>query len=78
MIRICVHQIEEFTSSFYINVLMLGIIMKLDVSTRMTPQVSIIICHHTKKVLLEQRKKRKKGNISKYGETRLTLIYKEI
>ena len=57
---------------------MLGIIMKLDVSTRMTPQVSIIICHHTKKVLLEQRKKRKKGNISKYGETRLTLIYKEI
>jgi len=35
---------------------MLGIIMLLDISAILTPQVTTIICHHMKKVLLEKRK----------------------
>ena len=39
---------------------MLDITMKLDISTKLTPQVSTIIYHNMKKVLLKKRKKRKK------------------
>ena len=31
---------------------MLGIIMLLDISTSLTPQIITIICHHIKKILL--------------------------
>jgi len=41
---------------------MLGIIMQLDISARLTPQVTTIIFHHIKKILLKKRKK-----IQKYG-----------
>jgi len=51
--------------------------MKLDISTRLTPQVSTIICHHMKKVLLKNEKERKKGNTNKYGGTRPKPIYKK-
>ena len=37
---------------------MLGITIQLDISVMLTPQVTIIICHHTKKVLLKKRKRR--------------------
>jgi len=33
--------------------------MKADISARLTPQVSTIICHHIKKVLLKKKKKTK-------------------
>ena len=33
-----------------------------DISARLTPQITTIICHHMKKVLLKKRKK-----IQKYG-----------
>ena len=36
--------------------------MLLDISVRLTPQVTTIICHHIKKVLLKK--------IQKYGGTR--------
>ena len=36
---------------------MLGIIMLLDISTRLTPQVITIICHHLKNVLLKKNTK---------------------
>ena len=42
---------------------MLGIIMQLDISARLTHQVTTIICHHMKKVLLKTKKSTKK----KYG-----------
>jgi len=41
---------------------MLGITIQLDISARLTPQVTTIICHHMKKVLLKKIKK-----IQKYG-----------
>jgi len=42
---------------------MLGITMQLKISVRLTPQVTIIICHHTwKKVLLKREKERKYKN----------------
>ena len=44
---------------------MLGVIMQLDISARLTSQVTTIICHHMKKVLLKKKGKRKK--IQKYG-----------
>jgi len=47
---------------------MLGITMQLDISARLTPQVTTIICHHMKKVLLKKKEKKKK--IQKYGGTR--------
>jgi len=31
--------------------------MKLDISARLTPQVTTIICHHMKKVLLKEKRK---------------------
>ena len=43
---------------------MLDITMQLDISARLTPQVTIIICHHMKKILLKKRKRKK---IQKYG-----------
>jgi len=39
---------------------MLGI---LDISTRLTPQVTTIICHHMKKILLKKEKERKYKNM---------------
>jgi len=42
--------------------------MKLDISARMTSQVSTINYYNMKKILLKKKKERKKGNISKYGE----------
>jgi len=45
---------------------MLGITVLLDISTRLTPQVTTIICHHMKKVLLKK--------IQKYERTRPKLI----
>jgi len=33
--------------------------MELKISARLTPQVTTIICHHMKKVLLNKRKKYK-------------------
>jgi len=35
---------------------MLGIIMQLDTLVMLTPQVTTIICHHMKKVLLKNTK----------------------
>jgi len=45
---------------------MLGLTMKLDISARLTPQVTKIICHHIKKNII--KKERKKGSTNKYGE----------
>jgi len=42
---------------------MLGITMLLDISTRLTPQVTTIICHHMKKVLLKKENERKHKNM---------------
>ena len=42
---------------------MLGIIIQLDISARLTPQVTTIICHHMKKVLLEKRKNKENTKI---------------
>jgi len=39
---------------------MLDITMQLDISARLTPQVTTIIYHHMKKVLLKKKKERKK------------------
>jgi len=39
---------------------MLGITMQLDISARLTPQVTTIICHHMKKLLLKKNKKERK------------------
>jgi len=40
---------------------MLGITMPLKMSARLTPQVTTIIYHHMKKVLLNKRKKNTGG-----------------
>jgi len=40
---------------------MLGITMQLDISTKLTPQVTTIICHHI--VLLKKGKERKYKNM---------------
>ena len=40
---------------------MLGITMPLKISARLTPQVTTIIYHHMKKVLLNKRKKKYKN-----------------
>ena len=45
---------------------MLGITVQLDISARLTPQITTIICHHMKKVLLLKKEK--------YGGTRPKLI----
>jgi len=44
---------------------MLGITMQLDISIMLTPQVTTIICHHMKKILLKKEQRKK---IQKYGE----------
>ena len=36
--------------------------MQLDISTMLTPQLTTIICHHTKKILLKTRKKERNYN----------------
>jgi len=41
---------------------MLGVTMQLDISTMLTPQLTTIICHHTKKILLKTRKKERNYN----------------
>jgi len=53
---------------FYYKVFVLGITMQLDISTKLTPQVTTIICHHMKKNIIKKKEKRKK--IQKYGGTR--------
>jgi len=45
---------------------MLGITLQLDISAMLTSQVTTIICHHIKKILLKK--------IQKYGGTRLKPI----
>jgi len=35
---------------------MLGTIIKFNISVRLTPQVTTIICHHVKKVLLKEKR----------------------
>jgi len=42
---------------------MLGIIMLLDISAKLIPQVTTIICHHMKKILLKKEKERKYKNM---------------
>ena len=39
--------------------------MQLDISAKLTPQVTTIMCHHMKKKILLKKEKRKK--IQKYG-----------
>jgi len=53
---------------FIIKPLMLGIIIQLDISTRLIPHVTTIICHHMKKVLLKNKRTRKK-NTKIWGTT---------
>ena len=53
---------------FFYKVFVLGIVMQLDISAKLTPQVTTIICHHMKKKILLKKEKRKK--IQKYGGTR--------
>ena len=40
---------------------MLGITMLLDILVRLTPQVTTIICHHMKKILLKKKYKNMGG-----------------
>ena len=44
---------------------MLGITMQLDISARLTPQVTTIICHHIKKniIIIKKEKERKYKNM---------------
>jgi len=49
---------------FFYKVFVLGITMQLDISAKLTPQVTTIICHHIKKKLLKKEKRKK---IQKYG-----------
>jgi len=37
--------------------------MQLDISARLTPQVTTIICHHMKKVFLKNRKEKENTKI---------------
>jgi len=55
-------------SSRYIKkkVFILGITMQLDISAMLTPQVTIIICHHVKKNII--KKEKKKENIKIWGD----------
>jgi len=51
---------------------MLGITMQLNISHGLTPQVTTIICHHMKKVLLKKEKERKyKKNMGDYTKTHM-------
>ena len=42
---------------------MLGIIVKFNISTKLTPQESTIISYHMKKVLLKKKKGKKNNHI---------------
>jgi len=59
---------EQF---FFIKDFILDITMQLDISTRLTPQVTTIICHHMKNILL---KKEERNTKKKYGGTKPKLI----
>jgi len=48
--------------------------MQLDISARLTSQVTTIICHHMKKILLKKRKK-KERNTKILGDYAKTHIY---
>ena len=39
---------------------MLGIIMQLDISAMLTPQVTRIICHHMKTNIIKKKKKERR------------------
>jgi len=55
-----------FSFFFFIyKVFVLVIIMQLDISAKLTPQVTTIICHHMKKILLKKRKKKENTKIWK-------------
>jgi len=45
---------DLIVSFFFYKTFMLGITMQLDISARLTPQVTTIICQHMKKVLLKK------------------------
>jgi len=40
---------------FIYKAFMLNIIMQLNISVRLTPQVTTIICHHMKQILLKEK-----------------------
>jgi len=40
---------------------MLGITMQLDISAKLTPQETTIICHHMKKNIIKKKKKKYKN-----------------
>jgi len=42
---------------------MLGITMQLEISARLTPQVTTIICHHMKKSIIKKKKKKENTKI---------------
>jgi len=44
--------------------------MQLDISIMLTPQVTTIICHHTKKVLLKIKEKKERKYKKQYKGTR--------
>jgi len=48
--------------------------MQLDISARLTPQVTIIICHHMKKILLKEKRKKKQNTKKFRGIIRPKLI----
>ena len=45
---------------------MLGITMQLDISVRLTPKVTTIICNHMKKSIIKKEKRKKNKKI--WGE----------
>jgi len=49
-----------FFSIFFYKVFVLGITMQLDISAKLTPQVTPIICHHMKKNIIKKKKKERK------------------
>ena len=63
----CMAQPMLYFLFFFKKAFMLSITMLLNISTRLTPQVTTIICHHMKKVLLRKRKRKK---IQIYGGIR--------
>jgi len=60
--------LRDFILFFFIKVFMLGITMQLDISARLTPQVTTIICHHMKKILLKKEKERKYKNMERLDQ----------
>jgi len=62
-------------SVFFIKAFMLGITMQLDISARLTPQVTTtIICYHMKKVLLKKIKKNEELDQNSYVNKNDTLV----